>query len=137
MLKKQLKKQLKNNKGFTLAELLIVVAIIAILVAISVPVFTSKLEESRVATDKANMRAAKSVAITEYLSSQKITAETSYYFNADTGKLQANKTGIEAYGQSSKAIPGATAEAKGKVLEVTVTTTGDVTLTWIAPDKSE
>lgn len=47
-----------NKKGFTLAELLIVVAIIAVLVAISIPVFTSQLEKSREATDKANIRAA-------------------------------------------------------------------------------
>ena len=47
-----------NNKGFTLAELLIVVAIIAVLVAIAIPVFTSQLEKSREATDAANIRAA-------------------------------------------------------------------------------
>ena len=47
-----------NTKGFTLAELLIVVAIIAVLVAISIPVFTSQLEKSREATDAANIRAA-------------------------------------------------------------------------------
>ena len=46
-----------NRKGFTLAELLIVVAIIAVLVAIAIPVFTSQLHKSRVATDLANMRA--------------------------------------------------------------------------------
>lgn len=48
----------KNRKGFTLAELLIVVAIIAVLVAIAIPVFTSQLEKSREATDLANIRAA-------------------------------------------------------------------------------
>ena len=48
----------KNNKrGFTLAELLIVVAIIAVLVAIAIPVFTSQLEKSRDATSVSNMRA--------------------------------------------------------------------------------
>ncbi|WP_205508076.1 type IV pilin protein [Eubacterium pyruvativorans] len=36
-----------NKKGFTLAELLIVVAIIAVLVAISIPIFTSQLEIQR------------------------------------------------------------------------------------------
>ena len=45
-----------NKKGFTLAELLIVVAIIAVLVAIAIPVFNSQLEKSREATDAANIR---------------------------------------------------------------------------------
>ena len=45
-----------NNKGFTLAELLIVVAIIAVLVAIAIPIFNSQLEKSREATDIANAR---------------------------------------------------------------------------------
>lgn len=52
------KKLRKNEKGFTLAELLIVVAIIGVLVAISIPIFTSQLEKAREATDAANLRAA-------------------------------------------------------------------------------
>jgi prepilin-type N-terminal cleavage/methylation domain-containing protein len=51
-----LKKIRKNKKGFTLAELLIVVAIIGVLVAISIPIFTSQLEKAREATDAANIR---------------------------------------------------------------------------------
>lgn len=47
-----------NKKGFTLAELLVVVAIIGVLVAISIPIFTSQLEKAREATDAANFRAA-------------------------------------------------------------------------------
>ena len=45
-----------NNKGFTLAELLVVVAIIAVLVAIFIPIFTNQLEKSREATDVADAR---------------------------------------------------------------------------------
>lgn len=52
------KKLRKNEKGFTLAELLIVVAIIGVLVAISIPIFTAQLEKAREATDMANLRAA-------------------------------------------------------------------------------
>ena len=48
----------KNNKGFTLAELLIVVAIIAVLVAIAIPVFSTQLEKSREGVDAANIRSA-------------------------------------------------------------------------------
>ena len=40
---------MKKKKGFTLAELLIVVAIIAVLVAISIPIFTSQLKKARLA----------------------------------------------------------------------------------------
>lgn len=57
----------KNNKGFTLAELLIVVAIIAVLVAIAIPVFTTQLEKSREATDLSNVRSAYAEAVAEYL----------------------------------------------------------------------
>ena len=62
-----------NENGFTLAELLIVVAIIAVLVGVSIPIFTSQLEKSREATDLANVRSAYSqvmmAAITEDTSS--------------------------------------------------------------------
>ena len=44
------------NKGFTLAELLIVVAIIGVLVSISIPIFSVQLEKAREATDAANIR---------------------------------------------------------------------------------
>ena len=61
-----LKKKM-NKKGFTLAELLIVVAIIAVLVAISIPIFTSQLEKSRDAVTVANIRAAYAEAASEVL----------------------------------------------------------------------
>jgi prepilin-type N-terminal cleavage/methylation domain-containing protein len=54
----------KQNKGFTLAELLIVVAIIAVLVAISIPIFSKQLEKSRDATSVANLRSAYAEAMT-------------------------------------------------------------------------
>ena len=58
----------KNKKGFTLAELLIVVAIIAVLVAISIPIFTAQLEKSREATDAANIRSAYAEVVAAALS---------------------------------------------------------------------
>lgn len=65
-----MKKRLQNEKGFTLAELLIVVAIIAVLVAISIPIFTSQLEKSRDAVTVANIRSAYAMAQVAYLSKQ-------------------------------------------------------------------
>ena len=57
----------KNNKGFTLAELLIVVAIIAVLVAIAIPVFANQLEKSKESTDMANIRSAYATLVAKYL----------------------------------------------------------------------
>lgn len=47
-----------NKKGFTLAELLIVVAILAVLIAIAIPIFSAQLEKAKESTDAANIRAA-------------------------------------------------------------------------------
>ena len=57
----------QNKKGFTLAELLIVVAIIGALVAISIPIFHAQLRKTRFATNQANGRAAFSAAEAAYL----------------------------------------------------------------------
>lgn len=52
-------KKMKNkNRGFTIIELLIVVAIISILASIGIPVFSNSLEKSRESVDIANVRAA-------------------------------------------------------------------------------
>ena len=48
----------RNQKGFTIMEMLIVVAIIAILVAIAIPTFNNALTKSKEAADIANIRAA-------------------------------------------------------------------------------
>ena len=61
-------KRIRN--GFTVAELLIVVAIIAVLVAVAIPVFTTQLEKSREATDMANMRSAYAEAVADLLASE-------------------------------------------------------------------
>ena len=62
----------KKNKGFTLAELLVVVAIIAVLVAISIPIFTSQLHKAQVATDMANVRSYYAQLQHEYMETGKI-----------------------------------------------------------------
>ena len=63
-------KKIKNTKGFTLMEMLIVVAIIAILIAIAIPTFTAQLEKAREAADIANIRSAYAEAMANYLSGQ-------------------------------------------------------------------
>ena len=56
-----------NKKGFTLMEMLIVVAIIGILVAIAIPTFNNSLNKARVAADEANLRAYYAEVMASYL----------------------------------------------------------------------
>ncbi len=59
--------KLKNKKGFTMAELLIVIAIIAVLIAVAFPVFGAQLAKAEYAVDVANVRAAYSEAVADAL----------------------------------------------------------------------
>ena len=66
----------KNNKGFTLMEMLIVVAIIAILIAIMIPTFNAQLEKAREAADAANIRSAYAEAMVALISDEKVDVTT-------------------------------------------------------------
>lgn len=76
-----MKRKIKSAKGFTLAELLIVVAIIAVLVAIGIPIFTSQLEKSREAVDLSDVRS----AYAEVMMAA-ITGDTTAYYTKDTNQ---------------------------------------------------
>ena len=84
-----LRRRIRNEKGFTLAELLIVVAIIAVLVAVSIPIFMKQLEKSREATDIANFRAAKAAFIAEFISNEKVQKSNvvTMVYDAEGGKV--------------------------------------------------
>ena len=64
-----------NKKGFTLIEMLVVIAIIAILVAIVIPVVGSSTTKARAATDAANLRSAQAALQIAVLNS-KLEADT-------------------------------------------------------------
>lgn len=57
----------KNQKGFTLMEMLIVVAVIAILVAVAVPAMNAQMHKVKVRTDWANVRAYYAEIQTDYM----------------------------------------------------------------------
>lgn len=61
----------RNQKGFTIMEMLIVVAIIAVLVAIAIPTFNSALTKSKEAADVANIRAAYAEMMMDYMMDNK------------------------------------------------------------------
>ncbi len=139
-----IKKVRGNKKGFTLAELLVVVAIVGVLVAISIPIFTSQLEKAREATDVANMRAAKAEAVADYLSADLDDSiwnidrgEATAYYDAGSG-LMVKNTPTNKYGKGTTADGGASYDGyqsgesyTSKVIKVTLTTgTGAIKLEW-------
>ena len=76
-----------NKKGFTLAELLIVVAIIGVLVAISIPIFTSQLKKARLATNQANARSAHAALVAELLTEDDATNSGSDTYTVSSASL--------------------------------------------------
>lgn len=82
-------KKLNNQKGFTLAELLIVVAIIAVLVAIGIPVFAGQLEKSRESVDLSDIRSAYSEVMMVA-----ITGDTSAVYTKDPNQTIYKENGV-------------------------------------------
>ena len=89
---------MRLKKGFTLAELLIVVTIIAILVAIGIPVFNSQLEKSKEATDAANIRSKYAEMMTEFVSG-------SYDYDTDNNKYVVELIQNKDNWQTSMSLP--------------------------------
>ena len=88
-------KKKANKKGFTIMEMLIVVAIIAVLVAIAIPTFNGALEKSKEAADVANVRAVYAELVVAHL-----TEGTAY--PTDLTALKGKFTGETALNDDSK-----------------------------------
>lgn len=129
-------KKLRRKDGFTLIEMLIVVAIVAILIAVSIPLVGSSLERARKATDAANERAAKAEILLcylgdgEYAPGQKLVAdvggsdvkfESIYAYDAESGKLIRTAPNVQ-YGKCST--------HEGKFLLVWIQESGEVSMYW-------
>lgn len=118
------------------------VAIIAVLVAISIPVFNAQLEKSRDATDQANLRAAYAEAVAAYMTGENVAeADAGYTYTKSTRtftkkvpqKGTNNKwgDGSEEFKIGGKTITPGTAANSGASFEIVFNDNGEVTtMTW-------
>lgn len=115
-----MKKENMNNKGFSLVELIIVIAIMAILIVVLAPQYLKYVEKSRVSSDQ--------TTIVEYINAmQVIAADPDITLTSGTDyslKSNAGSDTITVSGPLAKLIEGegmldATAAAGGKIQSTT------------------
>lgn len=88
---------MKRKRGFTFAELLIVIAIITVLVGIAIPILFNQLERSRQAVDLSTMRHAYTITSLELMTGN-IQNNSVYFYNG--AALVDSANGIKGYGKA-------------------------------------
>ena len=134
----------KNEKGFTLMEMLIVVAIIAVLVAIAIPTFKSSLDKAKIATDTANIRSGYASAMMtimqEELNGNTVAKDTKYILQTDGTVVKSDDTSTtsnpykcQAEAKDATSVAGVKVGTDGKwkagdTITYTVTDAGKITI---------
>lgn len=116
------KKKKNNNKGFSLVELIVVIAIMAVLVAVLAPQFTKYIDQSRKSNDAATVSGivtAVQVGIADTTNYN--IPEATYTITLTTTKAVVQKNGTEITADGSKNLADAIKDACGDLSGLKIT----------------
>lgn len=126
----------KNNKGFSLVELIVVVAIMAVLVGVLAPAYLRYVEKSRYQKDcsaVAEVEEAIKIAVAEENVFKSMTAGTPYHVTVPTSGAPTSTDAATLVAEVVKTIPTVELTSKTITSAVTITVTvsanGSVTVT--------
>ena len=97
---------MKNNKGFSLVELIIVIAIMAVLIGVLAPQYLKYVEKSRVSSDK------QSVASVVEAVNTVLTDESVYDTSINSGAVNFGDNGITSSDAVSTAVKSVVGDFK-------------------------
>ena len=116
-----------NKKGFTLIEMLVVIAIIAVLVSIVIPVVGNSTEKAKEAADAANIRSAIAKVTTKALSDGEASEEEVTMTQGEADFVSSDLTAIG--GLSDDQFEAVAAATKDTVVVISADANGAITVT--------
>ena len=122
-----------GNKGFSLVELIVVIAIMAVLVGVLAPTLIRNVEKSRESTDLQNLDSIRQAVITA-MSDENVASEYASGGSFNVGSGPAAYTGAASHMNSemSQTLAGGislkSAAAKGNTVTVTIDANGKVSV---------
>ena len=115
-----------NKKGFTLIEMLVVIAIIAVLVSIVIPAVGNSTNKAACATNAANLRSITAAVQVAYMQAETKPDSTALTVG-DDAKITIDGVDIQCPGSVATTNPACD---KGEVPTITVDASGNVTVTY-------